>query len=1220
MTSLLFIFSVLALFTALLRFEAGADAIQPGIRQFGLVRWLMSGNWPAKVGAGLLILGVGALLRYTFININVVPEVKFGAGLMVSAILGFASFFLRQHPQRRALHLALAGAGFGVAYLTAYSAYGFFNYINEVNAFALLVLVAAAASVFAVSGKAMSVAILAMAGAYVAPAFTLGSPGPVPVYGYYLAASALSFVMVLMRGWRPLIHLSFLFTLAGGIFFGWSANFYRPEHYEIMQPLLLALVALHLAMPLVEPQRRASTWLARFDLGYFILLPVVAAILTFMIAPDWRSEGAIGLACLALTWALAGAALRIVRHEGVLQHLVVAVLLAAGTVLCRVDAVPWTLAALALAIATMRLAPRLGLPRWAEEMACGASLLFAFLHVIGSILEPRSAELFMNRIFIERIAAAALLGYGAWAAAQRGIGLAKVLGVCAIVSAMLAVFSELWRLNIDHFASLVYGLLLAMAFAAAAFNRRTSLPAVGTAFLMVAILGCGWWAMPDASAPVIYSCFVLTVLALLALAWSGSDAAWQGNDFSPATVLAILPLALLSWAEGAAPHIGAAPGFIMAIAAVAAALLSMLAGASWLPESSRWRAYRMGHFYVIGIGLAAVTFFHIERGALPIAFEVLALIYLVIGTMHERNERSSGVDSGIVLAIAATLVLQAMLLRGFGPDGVLTIADLGRMKLRAVVSMVWIVLGGGLAWWGVKVSSRAVWSAGAGLLGVAAAKLVLFDFGSLDQLGNILALIASSIVFLGLAWVAPFPPKQSRAAPKPWSGAKPKKTGGEPPVAAWKAAPAEFFEAATAGVAVERETMADAPPPPIGTPGRSAENHRSAAALRHQEPDTTPWAAIFLLAGVLAVMTISYFWREHMQRLENRKLLERTVAQQAQQAQQARQARQARQPRANQERISAVLPPSAEMAVPNNVPAAALPPPQAAVTLPAQTINVLDACSAFTSKLPDQYVLLAGGAYRGKNLNFPIDQSGKAATRFDVYVNEPGKNVVLALGAYEPSVWNIHLASGTNIAGLFLSGYYQQVVAGVSPATPILLSTYVSSSPCGYFYLSQENAGKADMLMKKIFGRSAQIYFIANDGRIDFGQPAPPQAFSQSGGVTVDSYRDRNAPLAGKDGLDQLMKEGKLRIATQADLDAVTRAKNREINVAGAAVERRSSGPFGLQAYVILAPMRFPVGLHGAHSVTFLLAPGVPTPEGNPGHSRVVNMETGLIQGADIRR
>lgn len=50
----------------------------------------------------------------------------------------------------------------------------------------------------------------------------------------------------------------------------------------------------------------------------------------------------------------------------------------------------------------------------------------------------------------------------------------------------------------------------------------------------------------------------------------------------------------------------------------------------------------------------------------------------------------------------------------------------------------------------------------------------------------------------------------------------------------------------------------------------------------------------------------------------------------------------------------------------------------------------------------------------------------------------------------------------------------------------------------------------------------------------------------------------------------------------------------------------------GSMAFKIVKPMkRFPAGLNGAHSVTFLLAKGVPVPTGSPGHSCVISEETG---------
>ena len=233
---------------------------------------------------------------------------------MATAVLGYLFCRLQALPARRGLFVALAGVAGGAAYLTAYSAFAVFGYLNDLVGLTLLELVSAAVAVCALSAQAASMAVLAMLGPYAAPAFGPGEPGPLVVFGYYFACSSLVMVLVRARGWRVLIYLGCLFTLAGSIFFGWTAHYYQPEHYALMQRLQYLLVVWHIAMPLVE--RRAtmiaagpatSEWPDRLDQGYFLALPLVAVILTYCIAPHIAQEAAWGSGCLAALWAVAGA-------------------------------------------------------------------------------------------------------------------------------------------------------------------------------------------------------------------------------------------------------------------------------------------------------------------------------------------------------------------------------------------------------------------------------------------------------------------------------------------------------------------------------------------------------------------------------------------------------------------------------------------------------------------------------------------------------------------------------------------------------------------------------------------------------------------------------------------------------------------------------------------------------------------------------------------------
>lgn len=770
MIPLLYILSIVFVFALLLAFETGNDPNQVQPRQFGLWSWLATGNWPAKVGAGLLIIGIGALMRYAILHSTVPPEVKLGIGFLLTAILAAASFSLRAQEKRKAIHLALAGAAFGVAYLTAYSAYGFFNYITDVNALTLLALVASAAGVFAVSSNAISVGVLAMTGAYLAPAFALGEPGPLPVYGYYLLASLLSLTMVTMRGWRALIHLSFLFTIGGGVFFAWTAEFFRPEHYVVMQPLLLALAAVHLAMPITERRHAPGPWLARFDAGYFCLLPLTAAVCTIMLAPEIDREASLGLFGLALIWGLAAAILKALKRDEAPRHLLVAGLLSIAAIMVHLHDIPWSLYALSLSVAVLAFAPMIGLSKMLEGIAYGATLWFALIYVAGSstisLDELQNSGLPLSPWFSQRGVTIVLLSIGAALGIRRNNAFGKVLGATALALAIMTLATALRILDIDFAAQLVYSILLGCVVVAAIAARKTALPN-GIGLLLLALPLSAWYANALASEAFIVFSLIATPICLLALAWP-NPAIPENDDRTPAIALALLPILLALFANGSSARLGHSDEFLAFSTLSGCSVLTALLSRHWQREDRPWHE-TMQTLQFIGITglLLYVTLLHIQRGALPMLFELSGLAFLTLVTLGRyRSDANNPALPGTVTVLLAGLVLQAMLLRLIGPPlapGVaMNIGDLVQMKLPAVISLMWACFGGGLTWWGAKSQSRPVWSAGSLLLVIAAAKLILLDFSSLGQLSNILAMIASGLVFLGVAWLAPMPPAQNQ--------------------------------------------------------------------------------------------------------------------------------------------------------------------------------------------------------------------------------------------------------------------------------------------------------------------------------------------------------------------------------------------------------------------------------------------------------------------------
>lgn len=1189
MTAFAFILGIACLFFVLLAFETTVDSTQPRLRQSGLFTWLVSGNWPAKVGAGLLIIGIGALIRYFLLTVALPPEIKIGTGIAAAALLGAVSFHLRERPDRRALHLALAGTSLGVAYLTAYSAYGFFGYVNSATALSLLILVVAASGVFAVNSRAVSVAVLAMLGAFVSPAFTIGDPGPAVVYGYYLGASLFTFVLVYIRGWRALIHLSFLFTLAGSIFFGWSREFYHPQYFAVMSPLLLALVAVHLGMPLAERHAVRHSWMKRFDMGYAIALPIVAGVLMFLIAPDRRSDGAAGFVMLAALWAVTGGMIYRFRLEGALQHFITACLFLLGAGFLYLDDVPWSLLGLTASTLLFVLAPRLGWTRDSELRLSGLVLLLGVLHIQQALLHPPAGEAFLNLAFMQRLIGVAALIVAGTIGRRRDLALGNILAIVGGVWAALVMVIEVARLQLDILPQLIHAAVIAMVFGLAMFPLRKRLGIGWMAGLASLSVVTAWWAAPGAPAGMTWALSLLAPLSLFVMALR-SNRPDDADASVPAVFALAIPFVLAPWAW----ELGRVAAWDTHFFAMTLVVLSVL-GVAYSGKACQWRSPLWNgaiwaYFWTIALGMAGLLFFHIERGLWPVLFEIFSVVTLAVVTWSLAGDRRD-VSGAVTIAISA-FVLQAMLLRWFGPPGILSVADLSRMALPAMVSLMWATLGGGICWWSTRIVSRTLWGLGATLLALSAIKLVLFDFGSLGQLANIVALLLAGVVFLAVAWVAPIPPRP-RKDQQTETRARPAAAGtGGGSIARSSAVKAKVEEATPATTQGKAEEAAHSSAARVGNRGRH-EPEIPAHWLVQDAPSRR--GPILVALGLVAVLAV--FWNYSIG-------FRNTTA-------------------LPPERPAPIVPAPAHE--PEAIEPAPVPDPVQPLNISYQTPEpprVVDACTQFIERLPSDYVLLAGGEYAGRKLGFQIDQSGHEATGFDVVANMPGRSVVLVLGAYEPSVWKISRESRTRIAGVFVTGYHRQRVAGLEAGTPLLNSSYDEQAPCGYAYFSRSNAESMDAHVRRVFGRSAQTYFVASNGKLTLGDGKIPISVVQDGAADLDSFRDVDAPLAGQAGLDKLLSDGVLRRAQQSDFVGWKRAQRNSqglppLSVAGGQDDALPISPTGI--YVVQRQMTYPSGLYGAHSAAFIILKGVPRPTGNPGHSAVYDWNTLTCNGALCR-
>jgi len=157
------------------------------------------------------------------------------------------------------------------------------------------------------------------------------------------------------------------------------------------------------------------------------------------------------------------------------------------------------------------------------------------------------------------------------------------------------------------------------------------------------------------------------------------------------------------------------------------------------------------------------------------------------------------------------------------------------------------------------------------------------------------------------------------------------------------------------------------------------------------------------------------------------------------------------------------------------------------------------------------------------------------------------------------------------------------------------------------------------VLAKQLFGLSAEKTFTAETGEVFIGDRRDLGAYRQDVVKPSESFRLVGVPLAGKAGLDEALRQGILRYATEKDIDAwfgqYDKTHNRIISPKEDKTRRSYTWRSG-KVYVILKPFQVPAGLHGAHSVTFILQAAAPYPRGDLGHSTLLQMSDGACIGS----
>lgn len=749
-------------------------------------RWLTEGNVPVKVGVLVLFAGVAALLKYASDQglLRMPIELRLtGVAATATAALAFG---WRQREARRGFALAVQGGAVGVLLLVLFAASRLYPLVPVGAAFAGSVVLVAGLCVLAVRQESLALAVLGVLAGFLAPLWlSTGQGSHVALFGYYAVLNAGVVLIAWRRPWRLLNVLGFGFTFGVGTL--WGVLRYRPEQFASTEPFLLLFFAMYLAVPILYAAARAPAQRRVLDGCLIFGTPLVAFSLQAGLLDGARMPLAFNALGLAAIYAALAAGLR--GRE-------------------RFAALVAPYAVLAVGFATLAVPLALSARATAAIFALeGAGLVWLALRdgrrlplVAGIGLQLLAGVLAADELMdVERgvswlegpLVTAMLVAVGGFATAlsawreKRG-GLAGWAYALSVAWLLFAAGSEITRLlPAPRLANALMLLALAVAWAAAEASAR--IPARGpwltAAFAFVAPLLLALGDVADRTAPfaglgavawIAFAIVAARVLLRLRPAAAGLQGlAHAGLVVASATVLtAALQAVAIDAGLGGAWHFALV---LLPWLAVAALVLRRprLAGWPFGDGFERWRGLLSdGLAAVLGIGFVVGLFLRGDAAPLPQLplpqlplLNPLELSQLAALGLLATWASARGLDARRALAVAAFAFATGVVLRaahhwgGVPWNGAMFSTGL----VQTCLTLLWSVIG--MAAWirGSRHGDRAIWQAGAVLMALVLAKLVLVDRQYLGNLLGIGSFIAFGLLCVAVGYIAPVPPRRDGA-------------------------------------------------------------------------------------------------------------------------------------------------------------------------------------------------------------------------------------------------------------------------------------------------------------------------------------------------------------------------------------------------------------------------------------------------------------------------
>lgn len=272
------------------------------------------------------------------------------------------------------------------------------------------------------------------------------------------------------------------------------------------------------------------------------------------------------------------------------------------------------------------------------------------------------------------------------------------------------------------------------------------------------------------------------------------------------------------------------------------------------------------------------------------------------------------------------------------------------------------------------------------------------------------------------------------------------------------------------------------------------------------------------------------------------------------------------------------------------------------------------------SELPDDVKVYAVGVHEGIDETDVILEfkSGHNAKSVDVIINKPSESIILVLMSPNPVIWTVKWTSETKILGVILGGFFKQALLGIPRSIPVLYATRNNDMGCPFLCTyKDDDLDNAIVGINKITGKDLNRLFIRDfRGKFYIGshKDLTKNDLLFSNDFKIKDYTDIPKLPSGQKGLDLLMSQNAIRLATQTEIDTWTK-KARQKNKSGEIIHSMRYG----HTYVILKKITLPNDLYGPYSKSFIILKGSSIPNDSKGHNTFYFMDTGDCTGVMCR-